>query len=131
MSYYKQWHSNILDFLNVIVLLDWLIIMLLQLRFLELLLSMPVDERLGGSSRDDEVLVRDVTGDDSNAEAGEDDEAKVDPATRIAAAATEATLSDTVTAALAVGSVRIEKSRTPVSCQAPNPWRPRRPPPPM
>ncbi|KAF9384145.1 hypothetical protein CPC16_008544 [Podila verticillata] len=96
-----------------------------------MLFSTPVDERLGGSGRDDEVLVRDVAGDDSNAEAEEEDDAKVEPATRIAAAATEATLSDTVTAALAVGSVRIENNRTPVSCQAPNPWRPRRPPPPM
>lgn len=90
-----------------------------------------MDERRGRSGRDADMLVREVAGEDSNAEAEEEDDAKVDPATRIAAAATEATLSDTVTAALAVGSVRIENSRTPVSCHAPNPWRPRRPPPPM
>lgn len=67
---------------------------------------------------------------------------KVEPAARMAAAATDAMLSvmtvaAAAAAALAVvaddgtaGTVRIENNLTPVSYHAPSPWRPKRPPPP-
>jgi hypothetical protein len=75
---------------------------------------------------------------------GDDDGTVVvpNPATRIAAAATEAMLSVTAVAAAAAaavavaeddetaGMVRIENSFTPVSYHTPRPWRPKRPPPP-